>query len=102
MSETQTGHKFVTGHKSVFPHVWHDLLSKFDINKVDRVKLTKNLGRTLLDEMENLFWYILGPPSGCLGWSAPGTGVRYNVRVKTQEVQSYQHQDPEQCVSAPV
>ena len=48
---------FVTGHKSVSASAWRDLLSKFDISKdvEDRVKVIKNLGRTLLDELENLF-----------------------------------------------
>ncbi len=32
-----------------------DLLLKFDIIKEDRVKVIKNLGRTLLDDLENLF-----------------------------------------------
>ncbi len=43
------------GYKSVSGSVCHDLLLKFGIKKEDRVKVTKNLGRTLLDEMENLF-----------------------------------------------
>ncbi len=46
---------FVVGHKSVSTSVCHDLLSKFVITKVDRVKVIKNLGRTLLDELENMF-----------------------------------------------
>jgi hypothetical protein len=46
----------VVGHKSVFASVWHDLLLKFGISKEDRVKVIKNLGRTLLDELETLFW----------------------------------------------
>jgi hypothetical protein len=46
---------FVVGHKSVSTSVWHDLLLKLNIRKEDRVKVIKNLGRTLLDEPENLF-----------------------------------------------
>ena len=90
----------MTGHKSVSASVWYDLLSKFGISKEDRVKVIKNLGRTLLDELENLFrayWsHRLGVSDGLL------RELGHNVRVKTQEVQSYQLQAPEQCVSAPV
>ena len=43
---------FVAGHKSVSASMCHDLLSKFGISKEDRVKVIKNLGRTLLDELE--------------------------------------------------
>jgi ribosomal protein S19E (S16A) len=61
---------FVTGHKSVSASVCHNLLSKFVINKEDRVKVIKNLGRTLLDELENLFrsyWvHHLGVSDGLL------------------------------------
>jgi hypothetical protein len=48
---------FVVGHKSVSASICHDLLFKFSIRKEDslRVKVIKNLGRTLLDELENLF-----------------------------------------------
>ncbi len=50
--------------------VCHNLLSKFVINKEDRVKVIKNLGRTLLDELENLFrsyWvHHLGVSDGLL------------------------------------
>ena len=64
------------------------------------VKVIKNLGRTLLDELENLFrscWaHRLGVSDGLL------QVLGHNVRVKTQGVQSYQLQAPEQCVSAPV
>ncbi len=41
----------MAGHKLVSASVCHDLLSKFDINKEDRVKVIKNLGRTMLDEL---------------------------------------------------
>ena len=62
-------------------------LSKFDISKEDRVKVIKNLGRTLLDELENLFrsyWdHRLDISDGLL------QVLGHNVRVKTQEVQSY-------------
>ena len=44
----------MTGHKSVSANAWHDFLLKFGISKEDRVKVIKNLGRTLLDELENL------------------------------------------------
>ncbi len=61
---------FVTGHKSVSASVWHDLLSKFGISKEDRVKVIKNLGRTLLDELEDRFrsyWvHRLGVSDGLL------------------------------------
>ena len=71
---------FVTVHKSVSASVCHDLLSKFDINKEDRVKVIKNLGRTLLDELENLFrsyWvHRLGVSDGLL------QVLGHNVRVK--------------------
>ena len=43
---------FVAGHKSVSESVYHDLLLK--IRTQDRVKVIKNLGRSLLDELENL------------------------------------------------
>jgi hypothetical protein len=46
---------FVAGNKSVSSSVCHDLLLKISIRKVDRVKVIKNLGRTLMDEPENLF-----------------------------------------------
>jgi hypothetical protein len=46
---------FVAGHKSVSESVCHDLLLKFSIRTEDRVKVIKNLGRSLLDELENLF-----------------------------------------------
>ncbi len=62
--------------------------------------MIKNLGRTLLDELENLFhsyWaFRLGVSDVLL------QVLGHNVRVKTQEVQSYQLQSPEQCVNAPV
>ncbi len=74
--------------------VCHDLLSKFGISKEDRVKVIKNLGRTLLDELENLFrsyWtHRLGVSDGLL----QVLGHNVSVRVKTQEDQSYQLQDP--------
>ena len=81
---------FVTGHKSVFVIVCHDLLLKFGIGKEDRVKVIKNLGRTLLDELENLFrsyWdHRLGVSDGLL------QVLGHSVRVKTQEVQGCQLQ----------
>ena len=81
---------FVAGHKSVSASVWYDLFLKFDIGKEDRVKVIKNLGRTLLDEMENLFrsyWaHRLGISDGLL------QVLGHSVRVKTQEVQGCQLQ----------
>jgi hypothetical protein len=65
--------------------IWHDLLSKFSIRKEDRVKVIKNLGRTQLDELENLFqsyWdHRLGVSDGLF------QVLGHSVRVKTQEVQ---------------
>jgi hypothetical protein len=84
---------FVVGHKSVSASVCHDLLSKFDISKEDRVKVIKNLGRTLLDVLGNLFrsyWsHRLGVSDGLI------QVLGHHVRVKTQEVQSYQLQTPQ-------
>lgn len=83
---------FVAGHKSVSASVWHNLLSKFGIGKDDRAKVIKNLGLTLLDELENLFrgyWaHRLGVSDGLL------QVLGHNVRVKTQEVHGYQLQGP--------
>ena len=76
---------FVAGHKSVSASVWHDLLSKFSIGKEDRTKVIKNLGRTLLDELENLFrsyWsHRFGVSDGLL------QVLGHSVRVKTREIQ---------------
>ena len=47
---------FESGHKSVSASIWHDLLLKFGVSKEDRIKIMKNLGQSLLDELENLFW----------------------------------------------
>ena len=73
--------------------VCHDLLSKFGISKEDRVKVIQNLGRTLLDELQNPFrsyWaHRLGVSDGLL------QVLGHHVRVKTQEVQIYQLQVPE-------
>jgi hypothetical protein len=83
----------VVGHKSVSASACHDLLSKFGISKEDRVKVMKNLGRNLLDELENLFrsyWsHRLGVSDDLL------QVLGHHVRVKTKEVQSYQLQVPE-------
>jgi hypothetical protein len=83
---------FVAGHKSVSASVWHNLLSKFGIGKDDRAKVIKNLGRTLLDVLENLFrgyWaHRLGVSDGLL------QVLGHHVRVKTQEVHGYQFQRP--------
>ena len=90
---------FVAGHKSVSASVWHDLLSKFSIGKEDRAKVIKNLGRTLLDELENLFrsyWaHRLGVSDGLL------QVLGHSVRVKTREVQGYQLQGPGHHAGAP-
>ena len=81
------------GAQVVSASVCYDLLSNFGITKEDRVKVIKNLGRTLLDELENLFrsyWaHRLGVSDGLL------RVLGHHVRVKTQEVQSYQPQAPE-------
>ena len=81
---------FVVGHKSVSGSVWYDILVKFGIGKEDRVKVIKNLGRTLLDELENLcqsYWaHRLGISDGLL------QVLGHSVRVKTQEVQGCQLQ----------
>ena len=55
------------GHKSVSASIWNDLLLKFSIRKEDRVEVIKNLGQTLLDELENLFRSYWGHPVGCFG-----------------------------------
>ena len=62
---------YVTGHRSVSASVCHDLLSKFDIIKEDRVKVIKNLGRTLLDELQNLFQSYLDHRLGVSDVSSP-------------------------------
>ncbi len=90
---------FVVGHKSVSASVCHDLLLKFDIGKEDRVKVIKNLGHTLLDELKNLFrsyWsHRLGVSDGLL------QVLGHSIRVKTQEVQSYQLQGSGHHADAP-
>ena len=81
---------FVAGHKSVSASVWPDLLLKFVVSKEDRVKVIKNLGRTLLDELENLFrsyWANrLSVSDGLL------QVLFHSVRLRTQEVQDHQLQ----------
>ena len=68
--------------------------------KEDRVKVIKNLGRTLLDELENLFrsyWVQrLGVSEGLI------QVLGNSVRVKSQEVQGYQLQGPEHHTGVPV
>jgi hypothetical protein len=90
---------FVAGHKSVSASVWHDLLSKFSIGKEDRAKVIKNLGRTLLDELENLFrsyWsHRLGVSDGLL------QVLGHSVRVKTREIQGCLLQGSGHHVEAP-
>ena len=46
----------------------------------DRLKIIKNLGRALLDELENLFWSYWAHRLGF--WSAPSTG--HSIRVNMQ------------------
>jgi hypothetical protein len=91
---------FVTGHKSVSASIWHDLLLKFSIRKEDRVRVIKNLGRTLLDELENLFrsyWgHMLGVSDGLL------QVLDHSVRVKTQEILGHHLQGPEHHIGVPV
>ncbi len=64
--------------------------------------MIKNLGRTLLDELENFFrsyWgHLLGVSDGLL----PVEVLGHSVRAKTQEVQGYQLQGPQHHVGAPV
>ena len=61
--------------------------------------MIKNHGRTLLDELENLFrpyWgHQLGVSDGLL------QVLGHSVRVKTQEVQGYQLQGPAHHVGVP-
>ena len=91
---------FVVGHSSVSASVWHDLLLKFGIGKEDRVKVIKNLGHTLLDELEILFrsyWdHRLGVSDGLL------QVLGHSVRVKTQEVQGHQLQGSGHHLGAPI
>jgi hypothetical protein len=82
---------------------------KFSIRKEDRVKVIKNLGRTLLDELENLFRSYWGHRLGKLFVSdtlCVSDGLLQvlgnSVRVKTQEVHGYQLQGSEHHVWAPV
>jgi len=79
---------FVVGHKSVSASVCHDLLLEFGIGKEDRVKVIKNLGHTLLDELENLFRSYWSHRSGVSDGLLQVLG--HSVRVKTQEVQGHQ------------
>ena len=62
--------------------------------------MIKNLGRTLLDELENLFrsyWaHRLGVSDGLL------QVLGHSVRVKTREVQGYQLQGPGHHIGAPI
>jgi len=46
---------FVARHKSVYAIPWYDLLLKFGVSKEERIKIMKNLVRSLLDEVENVF-----------------------------------------------
>jgi hypothetical protein len=60
----------------------------------------QNLGRTLLDELENLFlsyWaYRLSVSDGLF------QVLGHSVRVRTQQVQGYELQGPEHHVGTPV
>ena len=84
---------FVAGHKSVSASVCHDLLSKFSIGKEDRAKVIKNLGRTLLDEMENLFrsyWaHRLGVSDGLL------QVLGHSIRVRHRRSKGINSKDPD-------
>ena len=90
---------FVGGHKSVSVSVCHDLLLKFGVSKEDRVKAIKNLGRTLLDELETLFrsyWAHLDVSDDVF------QVLGHSIRVKTKEVQGYQLLGPGNNVDEPV
>lgn len=90
---------FVTGHKSVLSNVWHDLISKFGISKDDRLKIMKRLGRSLLDELDNLFrsYHRLRVSDGLL------QVLGHSIRVKVQsEVQDPQVQGPAHTTDIPV
>ena len=67
---SDVGHEYVAETQQLAEAQHHDLLLKFSIRKEDRVKVIKNLGRTLLDELENLFrsyWdHRLGVSDGLL------------------------------------
>ena len=76
-----------------------DLL-KFAIRKEDRVKVIKNLGRPLLDELEYLFRSYWVQPLGVSDGLFQVLG--HIVRVKTQEVQGYQLQVSEHHVDVSV
>jgi hypothetical protein len=39
----------------VYAIPWYDLLLKFGVSKEERIKIMKNLVRSLLDEVENVF-----------------------------------------------
>jgi hypothetical protein len=80
---------FVTGHKLMPANVWHGLISKFGISKDIRFKIMKGLGRSLLDELENLFrsYHRLRVLDGLL------QVLGHSIRVKVQsEVQGPQVQ----------
>ena len=85
--------------------ICHDLLLKFSIRKEDRVKVIKNLGRTLLDELENLFRSYWGHRLGVSDGLLPvlGHSVRVNLgHSLTQEAQGHQLQGPEHHVGVSV
>ena len=90
----------MTGHKSVSTSVCQDILLKVNIRKGDIVKVIKKLGRTLLDELENLFrsyWdHRFGVSDGLL------QVLGHSVRVKTQEILGHHLQGPEHHIGVPV
>jgi hypothetical protein len=77
---------------SLLPVISHPSLLVGVINAV--------LGRTLLDELENLFRSYWGNRLGVSDGLLQVLGHR--VRVKTREVQGHQLQDPEHHVGVPV
>ena len=90
----------MTGHKSMSESVCHDLLLKVDISKEDRVKVIKNLGHILLDNLENLFrsyWnHRLDVSDGLFQL------LGHRVRVQSEEVRGHQLQGSGHHVGAPV
>ena len=91
---------FRDGSQSVSVSIWHDLLLKFSIRKEDRVRVIKNLGRTLLDELENLFRSYWGRRLGVSDGLIQVLG--HSVRVKTQEIRGHHLQGPEHHIDVTV
>ncbi len=76
-------------------------MSKFRVSKDDRLKIIKNLGQSLLDELKNLFrsyWdHRLVVSDGLF------QVLGHNIRVKAQsEFQGPQLQGPDHPVYTPV